>query len=96
MNTIFIAPNSQEPPVAKQPPVSVQFTDTFKFLDDARKDQKLSDNDYESLKRRATDIQKKERSYRIAQGGVLDTDVENEIRRDLDNLANEIASRVKN
>lgn len=96
VNTIFIAPNSQEPPVAKQPPVSVQFTDTFKFLDDARKDQKLSDNDYESLKRRATDIQKKERSYRIAQGGVLDTDVENEIRRDLDNLANEIASRVKN
>lgn len=96
VNTIFVAPNSQEPPVAKQPPVSVQFTDTFKFLDDARKDQKLSDNDYESLKRRATDIQKKERSYRIAQGGVLDTDVENEIRRDLDNLANEIASRVKN
>lgn len=95
VNTIYVAPNSQEQPVAKQPPVSVQFSDTFKFLEDAKKDSKISDGDYEHLKRRATDIQKKERSYRIAQGGTLDSDYENEIRRDLDNLSNEIAQRVK-
>ncbi len=95
VNTIYVAPNSQEQPVAKQPPVSVQFSDTFKFLEDAKKDSKISDADYTHLKRRATDIQNKERSYRIAQGGTLDSDYENEIRRDLDNLSNEIAQRVK-
>ncbi len=95
VNTIYIDPSSQEPPVAKSPPLSVQFSDTYKFLDDVKKDQKISDSDYERLKRRATDIQSKERSLRIAQGGSLDNDYQTEIRRDLDNLANEIIGRVK-
>jgi len=95
VNTIYIAPGSLEAPVAKAPPLSVQFSDTFKFLDDVKKDQKVSDADYERLKRRATDIQNKERSLSIAQGGSLDSDYQAEIRRDLDNLSNEIISRVK-
>lgn len=95
INTIYIAPNTQDPPVAKQPPLSVQFSDTLKFLEDALKDSKLSQSDYDRLLRRTKDIQKKERSYRIAQGGVLDSEVEAEVRRDMDNLTNEITNRVK-
>lgn len=37
VNTIYIDPSSQEPPVAKSPPLSVQFSDTYKFLDDVKK-----------------------------------------------------------
>lgn len=92
---IFMNPTSNTPPEAKLPPLSVQFSDTLKFLEDAKKDKKISDVDYTRLRQRTIDIQRKERSYRIAQGGALDTDLENEIRRDLDNLANEIAERVK-
>lgn len=95
VNTIYIPPNTQEPPVAKQPPLSVQFSDTLKFLEDALKDSKLSQSDYDRLLRRTKDIQKKERSYRIAQGGVLDSEVEAEVRRDMDNLTNEITNRIK-
>lgn len=95
INTIYVDPSSQEPPIAKAPPLSVQFSDTFKFLDDVKKDQKISDADYERLKRRTTDIQNKERSLRIAQGGSLDPEYQSEIRRDMDTLANEIIGRVK-
>lgn len=95
INTIYIPPNTTEPPVAKQPPLSVQFSDTLKFLEDALKDNKISQSDYDRLLRRTKDIQKKERSYRISQGGILDSDVEAECRRDMDNLTNEITNRIK-
>jgi hypothetical protein len=81
--------------VAQQPPLSMQFTDMGQFLDDAHKNGKISDNDYQSLKRRLKDIQSKERSYRIAGDGFLEEGYDAEIRQDLKSLTREMTERVK-
>lgn len=81
---------------AKQPPIATQISDTLKFLDDSHKDNKLNDSYYQSLTRRAKDIQSKFRSYQIAQGGGdLDAGVEGEIRNDLSNLNKEMSEHIK-
>ncbi len=91
---IFIDPSASTPQ-AKLPPPAIQLTDILKYLDDSMKDKKVADAHYKHLKQRAIDLQRKERSMRIAQGGELDADSEAEIRRDLDGLAKEMSEHVK-
>jgi hypothetical protein len=91
---IYIDPSASTPQ-AKLPPPAIQLTDTLKYLEDSMKDKKVADIHYKHLKQRAIDLQRKERSMRIAQGGELDADSEAEIRRDLDGLAKEMSAHVK-
>jgi hypothetical protein len=81
--------------VAQQPPLSMQFTDMSQFLDDAHKNGKLADNDFQSLKRRLKDIQSKERSYRIAGDGYLEDNYDAEIKQNLKDLSKEMTERIK-
>ncbi|MBS1989449.1 MAG: hypothetical protein JSS83_02970 [Cyanobacteria bacterium SZAS LIN-3] len=81
--------------VAQLPPLSMQFSDMAQYLDDAKKNKKISDPDYNSLKLRLKDIQSKERSYRIQGGGQLGSDVEAEIRQNLTDFAREMTNRVQ-
>ena len=92
---IIFVDHSSSMPLAKLPPPAIQLTDTLKYLDDSSKDKKVAESHYKHLKQRATDLQRKERSMRIAQGGELDAESEAEIRRDLDGLAKEISAHVK-
>ncbi|CAN5618245.1 hypothetical protein BH11CYA1_BH11CYA1_18560 [soil metagenome] len=92
---IMYIDNSSSTPQAKLPPPAIQLTDTLKYLEDSMKDKKVSDAQYKHLRQRALDLQRKERSMRIAQGGELDADSEAEIRRDLDGLAKETSEHVK-
>lgn len=99
-NTFLYAPiifvdSVNSTPLAKLPPPAIQLTDTLKYLDDSSKDKKVAESHYKHLKQRATDLQRKERSMRIAQGGELDAESEAEIRRDLDGLAKEMSAHVK-
>jgi hypothetical protein len=91
---IFVG-SSASTPQAKLPPPAIQLTDTLKYLDDSNKDKKVAESHYKHLKQRAIDLQRKERSMRIAQGGELDAESEAEIRRDLDGLAKEMSAHVK-
>jgi len=81
--------------VAKQPPLAMQFTDMGQYLDDARKNNKVSEADYESLKRRLKDIQSKERSYRVSGDGYLEEGLDSEVRQNLKDLSREMNERVK-
>jgi hypothetical protein len=92
---IIFIDSSSSTPLAKLPPPAIQLTDTLKYLDDSLKDKKVADAHYKHLKQRAIDLQRKERSMRIAQGGELDADSEAEIRRDLEGLAKEMSEHVK-
>lgn len=92
---IIFIDSSASTPLAKLPPPAIQLTDTLKYLDDSFKDKKVVDAHYKHLKQRAIDLQRKERSMRIAQGGELDADSESEIRRDLEGLAKEMSEHVK-
>lgn len=92
---IIFVDSSASTPQAKLPPPAIHLTDTLKYLDDSSKDKKVAESHYKHLKQRAIDLQRKERSMRIAQGGELDAESEAEIRRDLDGLAKEISAHVK-
>jgi len=82
-------------PISQLPPPAIQLADTMKFLDDSFKDKKVLEARYKHLKLRASDLQKKERSMRIAAGGELDKETEAEIRRDLESLTREMTAAVK-
>ncbi|MBU6453209.1 MAG: hypothetical protein KGS72_15605 [Cyanobacteria bacterium REEB67] len=86
---------SQAQTVAQQPPLSSQFSDMGQYLDDSKKNGKLADNDYKSLKMRLTDIHSKERSLRIAGGGQLSDEYEAEIRQNLNDFSREMVERIK-
>jgi hypothetical protein len=91
---VFVDPNAGSQAQAKLPPLTTQFSDTSKFLDDSFKDKKLTEGYYNSFKRRCADIKSKFNSYQVAQGGQLDSGIEGEIRTDLDNLNKEMAEHI--
>jgi len=76
------------------PPLSVVFSDMTKYLDENKKDKKISEYDYTGMIRRVKDLQSKERTLRIAAGGTLDPADEAQIRRDLDLVGSELSWRV--
>lgn len=92
---IVIINQGSNSPTAARPPLSTMFTDTLKYLDEQKAAGKLSQGDYEHLKRRTLDLLSKERDLRTQGGGGLDTDQENSIRADVDTLGGEIARRVQ-
>jgi hypothetical protein len=66
-----------------------------KSLDDAKSKGKISEADYNHLKLRASDLQKKERSLATGNGGTLEQNAEEQLRKDVDKLGEEVAYRVK-
>ena len=78
-----------------QPALTTIFSDMNKFLDEAKSKGKVSEADYNHLKLRASDLQKKERSLATANGGSLQKDDEEMLRKDVDKLGEEVAYRVK-
>lgn len=76
------------------PPLSVVFSDMTKYLEENKKDKKISEYDYTGMIRRVKDLQSKERTLRIAAGGTLDPADEAQIRRDLDQVGSELSWRV--
>jgi hypothetical protein len=77
------------------PALTTIFGDMNKFLDEAKTKGKVSEADYNHLKLRASDLQKKERSLATANGGSLQKDDEEQLRKDVDKLGEEVAYRVK-
>jgi hypothetical protein len=78
-----------------QPPLTVIFGDMGKFLDDAKTNGKLNENDYGHLKQRLSDLMGKEEELREANGGTLSSDDESSMRNDLEGLSREISYRVR-
>jgi hypothetical protein len=94
--TVYVdTTGGQNQTVAKDPPLSSMFTDMGAYLDDSKKNNKVSENDYQSLKRRLTDIHSKERSLRIAGGGQIAEGDESEIRQNLNDFSREMVERIK-
>lgn len=92
---IVIINQGAQNPTPAQPPLTTIFGDLNKFLDDAKSKSKISEADYNHLKLRASDLQKKERSLARAGGGSLDESSEQDLRKDVDKLGEEVAYRVK-
>lgn len=80
---------------ASEPPLSTQFTDMFKYLDEQKEKGKLSEGEFTHLKQRALDLMSKERDLRTQGSGSLDAEQEREIRADVSSLGGEIARKVK-
>jgi hypothetical protein len=79
---------------AQNPPVYLMLGDMRKYLDDMKKDGRLTDGDYQHLFRRVQDLQAKY-DHLMAMNGALDTTDEDSVRRDAGLLGSEIAQRVK-
>lgn len=77
------------------PPLSTMFEDMIKYLNESKEKSKISEADYNHLKRRATDLKNKERSLAIAAGGSLPQDSDELLRKDADQLSEEMARRIK-
>ncbi len=92
---IVIINQGAQNPTPAQPALTTIFGDMNKFLDDAKSKGKISEADFNHLKLRASDLQKKERSLAHANGGTLVPNAEEQLRKDVDKLGEEVAYRVK-
>jgi hypothetical protein len=92
---IFVTPPGAASSTATSPPISTVVSDLGQYLDSAKKDGKIADGDFLSLKRRGSDLLSKEKSLAYEAGGSLDADQEAEIRRDVDELSGEVARHVR-
>lgn len=92
---IVIINQGAQNPTPAQPALTTIFGDMNKFLDDAKSKGKISEPDFNHLKLRASDLQKKERSLAQQNGGSLDPNAEEQLRKDVDKLGEEVAYRVK-
>ncbi|HEY9785460.1 MAG TPA: hypothetical protein V6D17_08670 [Candidatus Obscuribacterales bacterium] len=90
---IIIYQQGQSTPA--QPPLSTVFSDMIKFLDESKEKNKVAEADYNHLRLRATDLQRKEASLSLSGGGTLDEQNEAQLRKDADQLGKEISYRVK-
>ncbi|MCA9801821.1 MAG: hypothetical protein KC777_07530 [Cyanobacteria bacterium HKST-UBA02] len=91
---VLIVPQQAEAPAPALPPVSVALTDMEKFLEENKKSNKLQERDVTNLNRRIKDLQTKERSLRVAGGGTLDPSDEAQLRRDLEQVGNDLSWRL--
>ena len=92
---IVVINQGAQNPTPAQPALTTIFGDMNKFLDDAKSKGKITEADYNHLKLRASDLQKKERSLALGNGGTLDPTAEEQLRKDVDKLGEEVAYRVK-
>ncbi len=92
---IYVVPPNNTAPSQTVPPVSTVISDLDNYLDKAKEKGKISAGDYQSLRLRASDLLSKEKALAYEEGGVIDSDSEAEIRRDVEGLSAEVVHRVK-
>ncbi len=80
-------------PQPQQPPITTIIRDMLSYLDEAKSKGRLSDADYQHLKRRATDLQSKEDLLMNSGGGSMDPQDEQQLRADINSLGGEITER---
>lgn len=85
---------NQTQPAPALPPLSTIMSDMEKFLEDSKKDGKITERDYTNMLRRVKDLKSKERTMRIAAGGTLDPGDESQLRTDLDQVGSELTWRL--
>lgn len=81
-------------PTPALPPLSTVYTDMSKFLEKAKEDKKINDSDYMRMSRRIKDLQSKTRHLRISGDGHLDPTDEEQLRRDIEQVGDELSWRV--
>ncbi|MDZ4837762.1 MAG: hypothetical protein SGJ27_28595 [Candidatus Melainabacteria bacterium] len=92
---VLIIENRQSTlPAPALPPISTVMTDMEKYLDDSKKDGKITERDHTNMLRRVKDLKSKERTMRIAAGGSLDPGDETQLRSDLDQVGSELTWRL--
>lgn len=91
---VLMFEKGNEAPSPLIPPMSVEFSDMEKYLEEAKKDGRISEGDCSNIVRRVRDLKSKERSLRMAAGGSLDSADETTLRRELDDLSKELILRL--
>lgn len=94
MPVLIIENRQSTSPAPALPPISTMMADMEKYLDDSKKDGKITDRDYTNMVRRVKDLKSKERTMRIAGSGSLDPGDETQIRNDLDQVGSELTWRL--
>ncbi len=94
MPVLIIDNRQATSPAPALPPVSTMMTDMEKYLEDSKKDGKITERDYTNMLRRVKDLKSKERTMRIAAGGSLDPGDETQLRTDLDQVGSELTWRL--
>lgn len=94
MPVLIIDNRQTASPAPALPPVSTMMTDMEKYLEDSKKDGKITERDYTNMLRRVKDLKSKERTMRIAAGGSLDPGDETQLRTDLDQVGSELTWRL--
>ncbi len=94
MPVLIIDNRQNTSPAPALPPISTMMTDMEKYLDDSKKDGKITERDYTNMARRVKDLKSKERTMRIAGSGSLDPSDETQLRTDLDQVGSELTWRL--
>lgn len=94
MPVLIIDNRQTASPAPALPPVSTMMTDMEKYLEDSKKDGKITERDYANMLRRVKDLKSKERTMRIAASGSLDPGDETQLRTDLDQVGSELTWRL--
>ncbi len=92
---ILVMPPSSSTPVQTLPPVTTVVSDLDSYLNRAKEEGKISNENYVNLRERAHNILNKAQDDAQANGGTIDPDQEADLRRDVENLSAEVAYRVK-
>jgi len=92
---IYIYNGTSSTPTESLPPLSTVFSDLNEYLDQAKKNGKIDENQYKHLKQRATDLIVKENAQSYENGGTTDSSQETDMRRDVEGLSAEVARAVR-
>jgi hypothetical protein len=92
---ILVMPPNSSNPLRTQPAITTVIADLDSYLDNAKQEGKISDDNYQDLRQRARYLLKKEESMARLNDGVLDPDQEVELRKDVESLSSEVAYRVR-
>ncbi len=78
-----------------KPSVTVVYQDLNKFLQQAKTEGKLKENDFAQLNKRLNDLISKTNSVRFQEGGTLSETSEDDLRADFDQLSREVSFRLR-
>lgn len=92
---ILVVPPSGGGPLQTQPPVSTVISDLNNYLDEAKDGGKISADHYQDFRQKTKYLLSKQQSMAEGNGGVLDPDQEEELRKEIERLSNEVVYRVK-
>lgn len=89
---IIVVEQGQSQPT--QPPVSDMLRDMSSYIEEQNSKKKFKPEDYQHLSRRVRDLQSLDSTYRARNGGTLDSNDEEQIRKDCAMLSGDISRRI--